>query len=147
MDADGEPTVDPEKAWHGQLLPIGRYKGVGLAMVFEVLSSVLSGSRFAVDVPSIVTDPHEPAGTGVFMMVIDPETIMPGGLFEGAMKQYVEYVESSTPRNADDPPRYPGRREGENWADRRSNGIPLSQEQLDCLGEIAGQLDLEVPVA
>lgn len=142
LDDQGQPTVDPEKAWHGQILPIGRHKGVGLAMVFEILSCVLSNNHFACDIPSIVNDPRQSAGSGIFIMAVDPRAIMPDGTFAATMKCYVEYQESSPARDPSIPPRYPGRREGAVWLDRHHNGIPVSAEGLERLNQIATSVSL-----
>jgi L-2-hydroxycarboxylate dehydrogenase (NAD+) len=143
LDDRGLPTVDPEQAWHGQILPIGRHKGVGLAMVFEILSCVLSGNRFASEIPSIVNHPERSADSGIFMMAIDPRLVMPDGLLAATMKRYVEYQESSPAIDPSNPPRYPGRKEGTCWADRRAHGIPVSPEGYKRLLEIARQLEIE----
>jgi LDH2 family malate/lactate/ureidoglycolate dehydrogenase len=44
MDKDGHPTRDYRAAREGTLFPFGGYKGSGLALMLEVLSSALSGS-------------------------------------------------------------------------------------------------------
>ena len=144
-DADGRPTTDPRAAWEGQILPIGRHKGIGLAMVNEVLHAVLSGNVFADRIPSIVSHPERSADSSLYMLVLDPEGIMPRAEFARRMREYVEYVESSPPRDPADPPRYPGRREGETWADRREKGIPVSAEGLRRFDEIADRADLRRP--
>lgn len=143
LDAEGRPTTDPEKAWHGQIMPIGGHKGFGLAMAFEILSSVLSGNQLAADIPSIVNTPDRSADSGVFMMAIDPHALMARDAFAGAMGEYVGYVESSTTRDPADPPRYPGRRAGEHWEDRARNGIPVSEEAQQRFDAIAESLGVQ----
>ncbi|WP_428940302.1 Ldh family oxidoreductase [Fontivita pretiosa] len=128
MDKDGNPTTDPEAAWFGQLMPIGKHKGVGLAMVFEILSAILSGNRFSNDIPSIVNEPNKSADSSFFIMAIDPGTVAPQGEFARRMREYVEYIESSPPLDPNNPPRYPGRREGQLWEQRSRDGIPVSPE-------------------
>jgi LDH2 family malate/lactate/ureidoglycolate dehydrogenase len=141
-DAEGRPTRDAEQAWHGQILPIGRHKGVGLAMVFEVLSCILSGNQFSPAIPSIVDQPERSADSSFFMMAIDPVAVAPPGQFAAAMRRYVDDVESSSALDADNPPRYPGRREGDAWLDRSQNGVPISAEGLERLNRLAASLSL-----
>ncbi|MCX7428557.1 MAG: Ldh family oxidoreductase [Planctomycetia bacterium] len=145
LDAQGEPTQDPEKAWTGQLMPIGAHKGVGLAMALETLSCILSGNRLSTDIASIVDHSEESAGSGIVVMVIDPAAVMPMDDFGKRMREYVDHVESSTPRDPADPPRYPGRREGEYWRNRKQEGIPVSAEALQRFGEIAISLSVRKP--
>jgi LDH2 family malate/lactate/ureidoglycolate dehydrogenase len=48
LDAEGNPTTDPEKAIHGATLPFdGSHKGAGLAMVVEILSGLWPGADFS----------------------------------------------------------------------------------------------------
>ena len=42
VDAEGQPTTDPEAAMGGRLLPLGGEKGFALALLVEVLSGVLA---------------------------------------------------------------------------------------------------------
>jgi LDH2 family malate/lactate/ureidoglycolate dehydrogenase len=50
LDPQGKPTDDPLQALAGTLLPVGGYKGSGLALVVDVLTGVLSGGAFGTDV-------------------------------------------------------------------------------------------------
>src|SRR5919204_39789 len=43
LDPAGRPTTDPAAALAGRVLPLGGPKGSGLAMLWEVLTGVLSG--------------------------------------------------------------------------------------------------------
>src|SRR5262249_402104 len=43
LDADGRPTTGPKARLAGLPMPAGGYKGTGLALMIEVLTSVLSG--------------------------------------------------------------------------------------------------------
>ncbi len=46
LDPEGNPTDDPNQALAGSLLPVGGYKGYGLALMVEILVAVLSGGAF-----------------------------------------------------------------------------------------------------
>jgi LDH2 family malate/lactate/ureidoglycolate dehydrogenase len=50
LDPDGNPTDDPHQALAGTLLPVGGYKGSGLALVVDVLTGVLAGGAFGREV-------------------------------------------------------------------------------------------------
>jgi len=47
LDKYGKPTIDPRKALEGVQLPIGGFRGSGLAWMVDILSGVLSGSNHA----------------------------------------------------------------------------------------------------
>ncbi len=50
LDPQGNPTEDPQQALAGTLLPVGGYKGYGMALVVDVLTGVLCGGSFGRDV-------------------------------------------------------------------------------------------------
>ncbi|MDP2706138.1 MAG: Ldh family oxidoreductase, partial [Burkholderiales bacterium] len=50
IDREGRPLTDPRRADDGFLLPIGGYKGYGLALVFGLLAGTLNGAAFGRDV-------------------------------------------------------------------------------------------------
>lgn len=68
-DRFGVPTTDATSALDGLLLPIGGYKGVALAMVMGVLSSLLSGAAYGTELGSLKTGPR-PGKDGNFVMAI-----------------------------------------------------------------------------
>lgn len=68
LDADGNPTTDPEKAMGGGLLPFFGHKGSGLAFIVELLGGALTGSRVGYQVPG---------GWGSFYILIDPTLFRP----------------------------------------------------------------------
>lgn len=49
MDKDGVPTTDTEAAYAGLLMPLGGYKGSGLAMMVEILCGVISGGAMSTE--------------------------------------------------------------------------------------------------
>jgi len=49
MDKDGVPTTDTEAAYGGLLMPLGGYKGSGLAMMVEILCGALSGGAMSTE--------------------------------------------------------------------------------------------------
>ena len=140
LDKHGAPTTDPTAAWIGQILPIGRHKGMGIIMAFEILSCVLSGNRLSGEIPSIVDHPELSADSGLFMLALDPGVVCGRKEFANRMAEFVGYVESSVATDPLQPPRFPGRRKGEIWAERRTHGIPLEGDHLDRLDGIADEL-------
>jgi len=57
LDRDGNPTTDPAAAVGGLLLPIGGFKGVGMAMITGMLSSFLSGASYGTELGSMEAGP------------------------------------------------------------------------------------------
>jgi LDH2 family malate/lactate/ureidoglycolate dehydrogenase len=49
MDKDGIPTTDTQAAYNGLLMPLGGYKGSGLAMMVEILCGVIGGGAMSTE--------------------------------------------------------------------------------------------------
>jgi len=58
MDRLGKPLTDPKRANEGFLLPIGEYKGYGLALVIGLLSGTLNGAAMGRNVVDFNADQH-----------------------------------------------------------------------------------------
>ena len=49
FDAEGQPTTDPAAAIGGLIQPVGQHKGIGLAVVMGMLSTLLSGASYGTE--------------------------------------------------------------------------------------------------
>jgi LDH2 family malate/lactate/ureidoglycolate dehydrogenase len=94
LDANGAPTTDPSAAMAGTLLPIGGPKGYGLALMIDVLTGMLSSSKFGPDVKTF-HEPVGPTGIGICMIAIDIERFMPRDQFASLMQVYLGSIRSS----------------------------------------------------
>lgn len=74
LDADGEPTTDPEAALEGTILPFGGPKGSGLAIAIEVLAGALVGAEMG-DAVTGTYHTEDPCTKGDLFLVIDPEAL------------------------------------------------------------------------
>jgi (2R)-3-sulfolactate dehydrogenase (NADP+) len=72
LDRDGNPTVDPDAALAGSMVPIGGAKGTALALMVEILAATLTAANPSSDVSSFFTADGPPPGTGQFLMAIRP---------------------------------------------------------------------------
>jgi (2R)-3-sulfolactate dehydrogenase (NADP+) len=72
LDADGNPTTDPDAALAGTMVPIGGAKGTALALMVEVLSAILTGANRSSEASSFFAAEGPPPGTGQTLMAIRP---------------------------------------------------------------------------
>lgn len=79
LDRDGRPTTDPDAALRGIIPAIGGYKGIGMALVSNLLAGVLAGSAHGTDV--------DVGRRGQFFLLLDP------GAF-GEREEYFGEVEA-----------------------------------------------------
>ncbi len=73
MDADGQPTTDPEAALQGTMVPIGGAKGTALALMVELLAAAFTGSAFSGEAGSFFTPEGAPPRVGQTIIAIRPD--------------------------------------------------------------------------
>ena len=71
IDVEGNPLTDPKRADEGFLLPIGGYKGYGLALIFGLLAGTLNGAAMGRDVIDFNKDQGTLTNTGQFIIALD----------------------------------------------------------------------------
>jgi LDH2 family malate/lactate/ureidoglycolate dehydrogenase len=90
LDAEGNPTTNPEEALKGTMLPIAGPKGSGLAIIIDILTGMLSGSKYGLDVKTF----HKLEGAtvvGAFCMVMNIDYFLD---LEGFTSQIDDYIDS-----------------------------------------------------
>jgi LDH2 family malate/lactate/ureidoglycolate dehydrogenase len=142
LDAKGQPTVDPETALAGLYVPIGGHRGFGLALMWEVLTGVLSGgSRFGPDVGA--PDAYDAAqGVSHFFLAIDPARSMPFEEFTSRVDTLIDVVHASPPAAGIARIYVPGERGFETSARRERDGIPITPKRLDGLKKLAAEVNV-----
>lgn len=143
VDKDGLPTTDPS-GFPGEafLLPVGAHKGYGLAMMVELLSSVLTGGGIVSEVKSWNLDMASKNNAGNAFIAIDVSQIMPMDLFLARVSQMVEDLKSRPKAKGADQIYLPGEIE---WNKRRaaldSGEIAITDamvENLEALSQLTG---------
>lgn len=71
IDKLGQALTDPKRAGEGLLLPIGGYKGYGLALVFGLLAGTLNGAAMGREVVDFNADDTTVTNTGQAVLAID----------------------------------------------------------------------------
>lgn len=74
LDAEGQPTTDPEAALDGTILPFGGAKGSGLAIAVEVLAGTLVNAETGTDVTGTYHT-EDPCTKGDLFLAIDPAAL------------------------------------------------------------------------
>ena len=72
MDAEGQPTTDPEAALAGSLVSMGGYKGWGLGLMAELLAAGLTGGVVSRDVKPLKAPEGPPHDLGQYYLLMDP---------------------------------------------------------------------------
>ncbi|CAN7281916.1 Ldh family oxidoreductase [Pseudorhodoferax sp. LjRoot39] len=75
LDAQGQPTTDPQAGLAGSMLPIGAAsspKGAMLALIVELLATAVIGAQFGFEASSFFVDEGNQPGIGQAFLLIDP---------------------------------------------------------------------------
>jgi len=138
IDSDGNPTNNPDVINHGGTImftggDLDGYKFYALSFFNEVLA-LLGG---------VSLDNTETRSTQSFsLMVLDPAMFADTKNFLKETKHFVEHVRTSRPRPGF-AVRLPGERGFAALKDCQINGIPLDEDKMRMLHEIAQQNDIE----
>jgi len=140
MDRSGQPLTDPKRANEGFLLPIGGYKGYGLALVFGLLAGTLNGAAMGKDVVDFNADETTPTNTGHAIVAINVEAFQPVAEFKKSVDVLVRDLRGSQRLPGVDRIRLPGEGSHAARADRLQHGIPLPAPLVASLQQLAAEL-------
>ena len=144
MDSEGVPTTDTETALSGLLMPLGGYKGSGLAMMAEILCAVLGGGAMSTELGGIRVK-GQPSRVSQFFLGLDVSRFMPLEEFQQRMERLVETVKASRPAKGYDEVLVAGEPEWRIEAERMREGITLSPGVWENLTQAARRLGVQPP--
>ena len=142
MDRQGRPLTDPRRANEGFLLPIGGYKGYGLALIFGLLAGTLNGAAMGKDVVDFNADDTTPTNTGHAIIAINVAAFQPVAEFKKNVDVLVRDLRGSQRLPGVDRIRLPGEGSHAARADRLQNGIPLPAPLAASLRQLAAELKI-----
>jgi LDH2 family malate/lactate/ureidoglycolate dehydrogenase len=144
FDSEGVPTTETQKAYKGMLMPLGGYKGSGLAMMVEILCSVLSGGAMANEVGGIRMRGRKSRNSQMFM-AIDVARFMAVEEFTARVEQLVALMKSTPAAPGYDEVMVAGDPEWRTEAERKRAGIPIADGNWDSLCKAAARVKVDVP--
>jgi LDH2 family malate/lactate/ureidoglycolate dehydrogenase len=142
MDRQGKPLTDPQRANEGFLLPIGGYKGYGLALIFGLLAGTLNGAAMGRDVVDFNADDTTPTNTGHSIVAIDVEAFQPLAEFRTSVDALIRDLRRSQRLPGVSAIRLPGDGSRAAREERAKNGIPLPPALHDSLNTLARELKI-----
>jgi L-2-hydroxycarboxylate dehydrogenase (NAD+) len=140
IDRQGRPLTDPKRANEGLLLPIGGYKGYGLALIFGLLAGTLNRAAMGRDVVDFNADDKTATNTGHVIVAINVEAFQPLAEFKQSVDALTRDLRNSKTLPGVDRVRLPGEGSHAARADRAKNGIPLPAPLVAALNQVAGEL-------
>jgi len=134
---DGKPITDGRRLAEGMFVPIGEYKGSGLALVLGLLGGPLNRAAFGRDVKDTNADQARETNTGHFVVALDVARFLPLAAFTAEIDRHVRDLGSSKRLPGFNEIRIPGQGRVARRADREQNGVPLSETLLQQLADVA----------
>lgn len=142
IDGEGHPTTDARAALAGAVLPMAGPKGYAMALAVEIMSGILSGSAFGPGVGWIYDDSLEPVDIGHFFLALDVSRLMSPDIFVNRMQQMISEIKSVPLAESHERILIPGERRTMQAGRRRKEGIPISDQLLAELNNIAGEVGI-----
>jgi len=125
FNKNGDNVTNPHDA--RSLAPIGDYKGFGLGMMVDVLTSLLSNSPISKDIkPMFTSEIREKRFIGQYVMVIDISKYIDIQLFKQLLQSMVDRIRVVEPLD-NSPVMVPGDPEKLSTVERIQNGIPIDE--------------------
>ncbi len=152
LKPDGSPETDAEAAFYAtpkRMTPLGgtenggSHKGYGLAIMVDILCSVLSGSYFGGH--DLKTgQPGDFINVGSFFLAIDPAFFRgEPGAFEADMDALIDQMHGIAPLDPAQPVLVPGEPEEAARAERLKNGVPMTETLYGEIKRVAEESGVE----
>jgi LDH2 family malate/lactate/ureidoglycolate dehydrogenase len=144
MDSEGVPTTDTQTALKGLIMPLGGYKGSGLAMMVEILCAVLSGGAMSTELGGIRIRGRKFRVNQSFL-AIEIERFMPVAEFTARVEKLVGMIKSTQPAAGYDEVLVAGEPEWRMEEKRKREGIPIGAGTWETLSKVAETRGVRVP--
>jgi LDH2 family malate/lactate/ureidoglycolate dehydrogenase len=137
IDRQGKPITDPKKSAEGSLLPIGGYKGYGLAVMIGLLAGALNNAAVGRGTIDFNTHHDLVTNTGQTIIAVDPSAFGNKEDFVARVTTLVNDLKNSSTLPGVKEIRVPGEGAAKTMSERAKAGIPVSPELLEALNTCA----------
>ena len=138
---EGEPTTDPDRA--EILLPLGGAKGSGLALMFELLASVLAAAP--IQARALGPERRKSASQNIAILAVDVAAFRPVVDFARDADELAAVIKSLPRQAGVDEIRLPGERAARTEIARLKSGIPIPGKLWEELRAIAEVNKISLP--
>jgi LDH2 family malate/lactate/ureidoglycolate dehydrogenase len=141
----GEPLTDPRRSAEGILLPIGGYKGSGLALMLGLLAGPLNRAAFGRDVVDFNADERSVTETGHVLIALDVARFLDPAEFAREVTRHLDDLRASARLPGVARIRLPGEMRAARRHERAAQGVPIPpalMAQLDRLAAETGAVPL-----
>jgi len=143
IDREGRPLTDPKRAEEGVLLPIGGYKGYGLALVVGLIAGTLNGAAMGREVVDFNKDDTTPTNTGQAIVAIDPAAFGDIDAFKSAVDRIVRDMRASERLPGVERIWVPGEQSHARRVAQARDGIAIAPALRQTLARLAADIGIE----
>jgi LDH2 family malate/lactate/ureidoglycolate dehydrogenase len=137
IDKDGNPTTDPNDFYDGgALLTFGGHKGYSLSMVAEMIGRYTAGGEKA---------QAKDISFGAFLTVVNLEAFRPVEEFQRAVAARASEIKGVKLSEGFSEILLPGEPESRTKSTRLVEGIPVPEDTVARIAEVAGKLGVAMP--
>jgi (2R)-3-sulfolactate dehydrogenase (NADP+) len=130
LDLSGQPTTDPVQGLEGTMVPIGDAKGTLLALMVEILASLMTGAATSREATSFFVAEGPAPRVGQFLLAIQPNL----------QAGFTERLEGLLGLISDlDGARLPGMRRAECIRQAQKNGLQVPTHYITRVQALAGE--------
>ncbi len=148
IDPEGNPITDPKEEFPkrgsivmlGSTPELGVYKGFGLNIMVDILCSILASSLC---IPEMRKQPGHGSQCTHFFCAVNLSGFLPPEEFKERMDHMIGVYHSFPKAKGVDRITIPGELEWELEQERRKNGIPLDEEVIKSLKDLAAEFDVD----
>ena len=142
IDRLGQPLTDPKRADEGFLMPIGGYKGYGLALIVGLLAGTLNGAAMGSEVIDFNKDAFSTTNTGQAILAIDLSAFGDVAGFKARVDALVRELRASERMPDVERIWLPGEQSHEKRADNERDGIAIGPVLLQQLNQFAQEMGM-----
>jgi len=147
VDSAGAPTLNPQDVMDGGgLLPFAEHKGYGLAVAFELLTGMLAAAPLDHKIPHPYKKLDVPGDNTFFMGAIDADCFAGADEFKRDMDEWVRFMRDTPRAPGVERVWLPGEKEAVTRQERFEEGIPLGENMMQELRELAQQAGVQFDI-
>lgn len=130
LDRSGNPTTDPAEGLKGTMVPIGDAKGTLLALMVEILASLMTGAATSREATSFFVADGPAPRVGQFLLAMQPNS---QAGFAGRLEELLGLIASL------DGARLPGTRRADCIRQAQQNGLAVPAHYIERVRALAGE--------
>jgi len=142
VDRDGNQTTNPYQA--AALTHFGKYKGFGVALMIEMMTSLMTGMPYGPNVPQMFPVNKNKRYLSHFFMAINIKKFQPISIYKKRMRQIAADLRKISSAKGFENVMIAGDPEKRIYKERVKKGIPWTPETHNDFRDLLKELDLRI---